>query len=278
MAAPDFPNVPLASADPALLLCWEEKVRQGLECSILFKHRRGKITTTLQTSCSNSLAAKTNVKVTVPQAEKTKKKKKPMNTKRLQALLSYHQRLVNERGLPPSRLMLQHASAAPSPSPPAQRPELKGSDEEFKCDKCDYTSTSKQGVSIHKGHQHKELKKPEILRVELLDKSLDLSQVSEDREEHEHSFSVTNTSTTPQESELDFTLSAESECGQCDFIGHTRSAIELHIVKNHSECTKCKSKFQNVEDIRNHCYDYAACDLAHVNMVTQMGGRVVPLR
>ena len=69
--------------------------------------------------------------------------------------------------LPPSRLMIQLASAATSPSPPAQRPEPQGSDQEFKCDKCDYTSTSKQVVSVHKGHKHKELQKPEILCVEL---------------------------------------------------------------------------------------------------------------
>ena len=42
MAAPNFPNVPLASADTSLLLCWEEKARQRVKCSLLLKHRRGK--------------------------------------------------------------------------------------------------------------------------------------------------------------------------------------------------------------------------------------------
>ena len=70
------------------------------------------------------------------------------------------------------------AAAAPLPSPPAQRPQLKENGQEFKCEQCDYTSTSKQGVSVHKGHKHKELQKPEILRGELVDKSLDLSHVS----------------------------------------------------------------------------------------------------
>ena len=100
-------------------------------------------------------------------------------------------------------------------------------------------------MNVHRGHKHKEIKKPEILRGELVDKSLDLSHVSEDREEHEYSFSLTNTITT--ESDLEFTLSAESECGQCDFIGESRFAIEEHIVKNHSECTRYKSK--NAEDM-----------------------------
>ena len=65
-------------------------------------------------------------------------------------------------------LMLQHAATAPSPSPPAQRREQNENGQEFKCDQCEYTSTSKQGVNVHKGHNHKNLKKPEIQHVELL--------------------------------------------------------------------------------------------------------------
>ena len=43
------------------------------------------------------------------QAEK-KEKRRGNEQKRLEALLAYHQRLVLEKGLPPSRLMLQHAA------------------------------------------------------------------------------------------------------------------------------------------------------------------------
>ena len=75
-------------------------------------------------------------------------------------------------------LMLQHAATAPSPSPPAQRREQNENGQEFKCDQCDYTSTSKQGVNVHKSHKHNELQKPKILCGELVDKSLDLSHVS----------------------------------------------------------------------------------------------------
>ena len=53
MAAPDFPDVTLAHADPALLLCWEEKVRQGVDCTVLLKHSRGKVITMLK--CRKSL-------------------------------------------------------------------------------------------------------------------------------------------------------------------------------------------------------------------------------
>ena len=50
------------------------------------------------------------------------------------------------------------------------------------------------------------------------------------------------------------------------------------MVNDHSDCTRCKSKVQTVEDIRDHIYDYEACDLVHVNTIIQMGGHVVPLR
>ena len=56
--------------------------------------QEGILTTILQTSCTNSLAAKTKVKAIVPQAEETSKKEKPRNMKRLQALLSWWRRGV----------------------------------------------------------------------------------------------------------------------------------------------------------------------------------------
>ena len=48
MASKPIPDVTLACVDPALLQCWEEKVRQGADCSLLLKHRKGKITTILK--------------------------------------------------------------------------------------------------------------------------------------------------------------------------------------------------------------------------------------
>ena len=50
MLVNDIPNVTLASADPALLLCWENMVRQGTECSLLLKHSKGKIITILKST------------------------------------------------------------------------------------------------------------------------------------------------------------------------------------------------------------------------------------
>ena len=52
----------------------------------------------------------------------------------------------------------------------------------FKCEHCEKTFTSKQGVTIHIGHKHKDLKKKEVVRSEVSDNSLNMSEVNEERE------------------------------------------------------------------------------------------------
>ena len=174
MPVPDYCDVTLV--DPALLSCWEEKVKQGVECSLLLEHSKGKVTTILKCTTPEKPKARAPNLVSTSQAEKkkTRKKNKGGKKKKLEALLSYHQRLVEEKGLPPSRLMLQHAAAVPAPSPST-----------FSCEHCEFASTSQRGVKVHIGHVHKELKKPETLRYEELQVSLNLSQQSEEREEEE---------------------------------------------------------------------------------------------
>ena len=54
MAGKVIPDVTLASADPQLVLCWEEKVRLGAECSLLLKHTKGKFVTILKSSSLRS--------------------------------------------------------------------------------------------------------------------------------------------------------------------------------------------------------------------------------
>ena len=43
-------DVTLAPVDPALLLRWEEEVRQGLDCALVLKHRKGKVIIHVHTS------------------------------------------------------------------------------------------------------------------------------------------------------------------------------------------------------------------------------------
>ena len=52
-----------------------------------------------------------------------------MSKKKLESLLSYQERLAREKGLPPSRLMLQHAAVV-LPLPASK---------EFQCDQCEFS-------------------------------------------------------------------------------------------------------------------------------------------
>ena len=124
MAAAKYPDVPLVSADASLLSCWEEKVKLGVDCSLVLKHSKGKVVTILK--CSSAIAKRPPTSssspaassTTSPQAEEKKKKKnKGGRKKKLEAMLSYQKRLVVEKGLPPSRLMLEHAALAESLPP-----------------------------------------------------------------------------------------------------------------------------------------------------------------
>ena len=111
MAGANFLDHNLVSVDPSILSCWEEKVKEGFDCTLLLKHSKGKVTTILK---CNKLVASSDARNSVPQpavsptqAEAAKRRK--MSKKKLESLLSFQERLVREKGLPLSRLM--HASA-----------------------------------------------------------------------------------------------------------------------------------------------------------------------
>ena len=112
MAAADFQDDTLVSVDPLVLSCWEEKVKQGIDCSLTLTHSKGKVTTIFKLVTPD--ARQSLPVASLPQAEvekkqqRRRKKRKTAGKKRLESLLSFQERLVRERGLPPSRLMLQH--------------------------------------------------------------------------------------------------------------------------------------------------------------------------
>ena len=156
MADKVFCDVALDHADLALLQCWKEKVSKGFECSLMLKHSKGRVTTILTSS---------SLKIPVPRKSKPAPKisaeiitrKKGLSKKRLEALLSYQKRLVEEKGLPPSRLMLEKAAATPPSTPSAESAEASI----FKCDLCYYYTHSKHGLSVHRGAKHKNKQKSE---------------------------------------------------------------------------------------------------------------------
>ena len=157
----DFIGVTLAHVDPALLSCWEEMVKQGAECSLLLKHNKGKVIATLQCTTSS---------VTSPSSSSAKKKKSKGNKeKKLERLLAYHQRLVVEKGLPPSRLMEQHAAASSAVS---GSPSQSSVGKLYPCDQCDFATESQRGLKVHVGRSHKSLELPQQEKVRDSDKTV----------------------------------------------------------------------------------------------------------
>ena len=175
MPGEDITDVTLACVDPALVSCWDRMVKQGKECSLLLKHSKGKVVATLQCTKSNTPSAQSS---STPLSSSAKRKKKKGGKQRkLEKLLAYHQRLVVEKGLPPSRLMEEHAAISSTlPTPTDQSTGSK----KFKCDQCDFASDSQRGLKVHVGRSHKN---PEVLRDGEHDQSLDLSFASSKREE-----------------------------------------------------------------------------------------------
>ena len=84
-------------------------------------------------------------------------------------MIAFQKRLVGEKGLPPSQLMLQHAAVSPSSSVQAEIEEF----EHFRCDHCEYTTFSKHGLSVHMGYRHKKQQKPDISYDEAFSVSLE---------------------------------------------------------------------------------------------------------
>ena len=91
MAGANFLDHNLVSVDPSILSYWEEKVKEGFDCTLLLKHSKGKVTTILK--CSK-LVASSDARNSVPQpavpptqAEVAKRKKRrKMSKKKLQSL------------------------------------------------------------------------------------------------------------------------------------------------------------------------------------------------
>ena len=178
MSSEDSTDVTLALVDPAVVSCWDRLVKQGKECSLLVKHTNGKVVATLH--CTTPPPASLPGSSPSLTSPAKRKKRRGGKKKRLEALLAYHQRLVVEKGLPPSRLMVQHAAASSTISTPAtQSP----GETQFKCDHCNFSSKSKRGLKVHIGRSHKDIQITEGLRGGELESSLNVSELSQNREE-----------------------------------------------------------------------------------------------
>ena len=199
MAAANSLDVTLVPVDTSILSCWEEKVKQGIECSLLLKHSKGKVITTLKCSVDWPIRNAGSVRHFAPSTQakekggtKKKKKNKGGKKRKLESLLAYHQRLVEEKGLPPSRLMLEQA-AQKQPSSPS-----------------------------------KESQKPEVLRHSELNQSLNTSSADEEREETSSASSVYADHEEPVVKEVERIRSILEETNKCYFCEYKAPVPRVH--------------------------------------------------
>ena len=124
--------------------------------------------------------------------------------------------LVEEKGLPPSNLMLKHAAEASLPSPPTQKP---GKEESyFKCDHCESKFKLKRNLMKHMRNKHNSIQKPEELRGEAVDISLNMSTVSEERSNVSFpDYDAIVQLDKKSDQELWDSMAVTGECGFCKF-------------------------------------------------------------
>ena len=247
MSGVESNGVTLALVDSTILSCWEEMVKQGKECSLTLKHSKGNVTVKLQSTSKVSPLPQASLSASA-EAKKGKKKSKK---KRLERLLAYHQRLVEERGLPPSRLMLQQAAAVSTSEPsPGQ------TEKQFKCDQCEFTSESQRGFKVHMGRRHKDLQLPENLRDGEREQFLAVSPLKEVREE------------LPAATEVSSPTSVSDSVAKCVCCGQrcqSEEALRIHLRDKHGLpkiCSDC--------DTMHFCFvSLANCYKAHMGIESE---------
>ena len=261
MSAEEISDVTLAHVDPCLVSCWDNMVKRGEECSLVLKHSNGRVIATLQCTATTQTQPTTSVASSPslsPSAKRKKNKKK--KKQKLEKLLAYHQRLVVEKGLPPSRLMEEHAATSSDPSA-----KITGG-KNFNCDQCDFASVSQRGLKVHVGRSHKD---PEVLRAEEHEVSIALSELSEVREDDssvkaDTSFEAEQEAAEPAHPHRDWVVCPRTECK------FKRWTLEDDI-KQKRPCNKCGAKKQDDCDCHNSfcedcnygnecCNDCVCCD------------------
>ena len=92
--------------------------------------------------------------------------------------------------------MLEQAALATSAPTPVQMPGHQETD--FMCEYCDKSFKSLRGLKTHMGHIHRDIQKPEKVRNEDVNTSLEISHASDEREEIPHPLANSTTVSIPE--------------------------------------------------------------------------------
>ena len=115
------------------------------------------------------------------------------------------------------------------------------------CTKCDYTSSSEQGLRIHSARKHTVNKEESSNVCELCDKKFDTVKILRN---HMKSHSYQD---------------AKYKCVDCDFVGTNDMTMDVHTGKYHTdifECGICEFIAESEEGLEIHLF---TCEIYHCN-------------
>ena len=132
-------------------------------------------------------------------------------------------------------------------------------DEKYKCDKCDFDTTSKKGLNIHKKRKHTNFRIEEFPKsCEICEKSIK-SVIEMQKHIRTHSFT----------GEYSHYRDANYKCEDCDFTSKTIETMEVHVGKcraDNFECGLCEKTEETLENLEIHLlsceiYECEECQL-----------------
>ena len=109
----------------------------------------------------------------------------------------------------------------------------------FKCTKCYYTTTSRQGLKIHNTKAHSKIDFDEFpAACDVCEKVLDNETNLKQHKKKEHTYHI-----------------VKFQCNECDFMANEPHTLQVHFGKNHSfkkQCGLCDRDFTKSEELENH--------------------------
>ena len=111
--------------------------------------------------------------------------------------------------------------------------------EKIKCNKCDYTTTSRQGLKIHTTKSHSKVDFVAFpTACDVCEKVLENESKLREHKKNEHTYHT-----------------VKFQCNECEFMASDPHTLQVHFGINHSStkhCGLCDDEFKNAEEVEDH--------------------------
>ena len=109
----------------------------------------------------------------------------------------------------------------------------------IKCNKCDYTTTSRQGLKIHNTKAHSKIDFVEFpAACDVCEKVLDNETKLKEHKKREHTYHI-----------------VKFQCNECEFMANEPHTLQVLFGINHAtkkQCGLCDKDFNNSEELEEH--------------------------